>query len=125
MVLAKRVWENVFSIEDKHGEKTPAQTRRFSSEHRWNVVVKVRTHPGLPLFRGQTLWAWFQVLFQVATSGLAYFHWAAEGKRSTTKWKPLQVHKEEKRPCILAHTATVIMTSPDYDLYFWATDNNI
>lgn len=63
--------------------------------------------------------------FRSATSWLAYCHWAAEGEHSTTKWKRLKVHKEEKRPCILAHTATVIMTSPDDDLYTWATDNSI
>lgn len=45
MVLAKHVSENVFSIEDKHGEKkTPAQTRQFSSEHRWNAAHE-NAHP--------------------------------------------------------------------------------
>lgn len=115
-----------FLLKINMGKKTPAQTRRFSSEHRWNAGHEKCAptlgfcHSGARPFELD-----FKFCFRSTTSWLAYFHWAAEGKRSTTKWKRLKVHKEEKRPCILAHTATVIMTSPDYDLYFWATDNNI
>lgn len=129
--ISRWFWPNMlqktyFLLKINMGEKTPAQTRRFSSEHRWNAGhEKCAPTLGFSHSGARPFELDFKFCFRSTTSWLAYFHRAAEGKRSTTKWKRLKVHKEEKRPCILAHTATVVMTGPDYDLYFWATDNNI